>query len=71
MQASSPGDRQRNRARLATIREDISSRLWPVTAGMTSGSFNELVDQMARIQLQGEQGAEELNRVASLRPGRH
>ena len=71
MQTSSPADRQRFRARLATIRENISSRLWPVTAGMTSASFNELVDQMARIQLCGEQGADEVNRVSSPRPGKH
>ena len=71
MHPSLPADLRRNRARLATIRESISSRLWPVTAGMTSASFNELVDEMARMQLRGEHGAEEANRVSSPRPARH
>lgn len=44
----------RAQVRLAEIRADISARLWPVNAGMTSASFNELMDQMARLQLNFE-----------------
>ena len=37
-------------ARLAEIRAEISGRLWPVNAGMSSADFNELMDQMAQLQ---------------------
>ena len=36
--------------RLAAIREHISTRLWPVTAGMSSHDFNKLMDQMAMFE---------------------
>ena len=36
--------------RLAGIREDISSRLWPIMTGMSSGDFNMLMDGMALLQ---------------------
>ena len=36
--------------RLAEIRADISTRLWPVNAGMSSQDFNELIDQMSQLQ---------------------
>ena len=45
---------ERAQRRLAEIRAEISSRLWPVNAGMSSESFNELMDQMARLQLNFE-----------------
>ena len=45
---------ERAQRRLAEIRAEISSRLWPVNAGMSSASFNELMDQMARLQLNFE-----------------
>lgn len=41
-------------ARLATIREDISSRLWHVNRGMSSENFNGLMDSMALLQLNAE-----------------
>ena len=44
----------RAQARFATIRAEISTRLWPVNAGMSSESFNELMDQMALLQLNFE-----------------
>jgi hypothetical protein len=44
----------RAQARLATIREEISTRLWPVNAGMSSRDFNELMDQMALLQFSFE-----------------
>lgn len=37
-------------ARIAWIREDISTRLWHVNAGMSSERFNELMDGMALLQ---------------------
>ena len=46
-------------ARLATIREDISSRLRSVNQGMSSVEFNALMDQMALLQLKFEQRAAE------------
>lgn len=42
---------QRAHVRLAGIRADISNRLWSVNAGMSSEAFNELMDQMAQLQL--------------------
>ena len=53
-QSSSAPLTERAQLRLAEIRADISSRLWPVNAGMSSAVFNELVDQMARLQLNFE-----------------
>lgn len=47
-------------ARLAAIREDISTRLWPVNAEMSSEDFNELMDQMALLQLRFEYRAGEV-----------
>jgi hypothetical protein len=44
----------RAQARLAAIREEISTRLWPVNAGMSSRDFNELMDQMALLQFSFE-----------------
>lgn len=41
--------------RLATIRADISGRLWSINAGMTSSVFNGLMDQMALLQYNCEQ----------------
>ena len=44
-------------ARLAEIRAEISGRLWPVNAGMSSADFNELMDQMAQLQWNFERRA--------------
>lgn len=41
-------------SRLAEIRADISARLWPVNAGMSSADFNALMDQMSLLQLNFE-----------------
>lgn len=41
--------------RLATIRADISGRLWSINAGMESKVFNALMDQMALLQYNCEQ----------------
>lgn len=45
---------ERAQVRLAEIRTDISTRLWPVNIGMSSASFNELMDQMSLLQLRFE-----------------
>jgi hypothetical protein len=45
---------QRAQSRLAEIRADISTRLWPVNAGMSAADFNVLMDQMSRLQLNFE-----------------
>ena len=55
MDVPTPADLKRAQSRLALIREDISTRLWPVMQGMSSPSFNELMDHMAALQLKGEQ----------------
>src|SRR5258708_932118 len=47
----------RAQLRLTEIREDISSRLWSVNAGMSSLDFNALMDQMALRQFTFEQRA--------------
>ena len=52
--ASSDAIPLRSRARFAEIRAEISGRLWPVNSGMSSEAFNELMDQMARLQLNFE-----------------
>ena len=44
----------RARDRVAEIREDISTRLWRVNQGMSSASFNELMDEMALLQFRCE-----------------
>ena len=44
----------RAQSRLAEIRADISLRLWPVNASMSSADFNALMDQMAMLQLNFE-----------------
>ena len=44
----------RARDRVAAIREDISTRLWRVNQGMSSASFNELMDEMALLQFRCE-----------------
>lgn len=49
-----PALTERAQARFAAIRSDISTRLWPVNVGMSSASFNELMDQMAMLQLNFE-----------------
>lgn len=41
--------------RFAEIREDISTRLWPINQGMSSSVFNALMDQMALLQFNCEQ----------------
>lgn len=41
--------------RLATIRAEISGRLWSINQGMTSPVFNGLMDQMALLQFNCEQ----------------
>lgn len=54
MYEPTPADILRSQLRLAAIREDISTRLWPVNQGMSSVSFNELMDQMAVLQFCSE-----------------
>ena len=60
---------ERALVRLAEIRSDISARLWPVNAGMTSESFNELMDQMALLQLNFELRAAAGNAQVDTRAG--
>jgi hypothetical protein len=55
MDTPTPAELKRAQSRLAAIREDISTRLWPVNAGMSSHAFNELMDQMALLQFTFEQ----------------
>ena len=52
-------DVRRAHSRLAAIREDISSRLWHVTEGMSRIAFGELMDQMALLQFNFEQRAKD------------
>ncbi|CAN5908007.1 hypothetical protein BH11GEM2_BH11GEM2_35010 [soil metagenome] len=54
MDEPTPADILRAQVRLAEIREDISSRLWNVNQGMSSASFNEVMDQMAVLQFSCE-----------------
>jgi hypothetical protein len=44
----------RAQLRLAAIREEISGRLWPVNAGMSSAAYNEMMDGMSLLQLNAE-----------------
>lgn len=55
MDGLSSADIRRAQLRVAVIREDISTRLWRVNAGMSSLMFNELMDSMALLQFNGEQ----------------
>ena len=45
-------------ARLVEIREDISTRLWHINAGMSSERFNALMDGMALLQYNCERRVE-------------
>ena len=49
--SSTPLLTPRTLLRLAEIRAELSSRLSPVGAGMTSAAFDELMDQMSQLQL--------------------
>ena len=69
MDVTIPGDARRAQNRLASIREDISTRLWPVMQGMSSPSFNELMDHMAQLQFQGEQRTVDEHRALDRRLG--
>lgn len=50
MNDPTPAEIKRAQLRIAAIREEISSRLWPVNAGMSSDMFNDLMDRMALLQ---------------------
>ena len=51
-----PTVEETNRAQLRfeAIRAAISGRLWPVNAGMSSATYNDLIDQMSLLQLNDE-----------------
>ena len=55
MDVPSAAEIQRAKLRVAEIRVDISTRLWPVNAGMSSAMFNDLMDRMALLQFNCEQ----------------
>lgn len=55
MDAPSAAEIRHAQLRVAAIREDISTRLWSVNAGMSSPMFNELMDRMALMQFNFEQ----------------
>ncbi len=69
MDIPTPADVKSAQSRLASIREDISTRLWPVMQGMSSPAFNELIDHMALLQLTGEQRTLDENRALDRRLG--
>ena len=50
MTASTPAEIKRAQQRIAAIREEISTRLWPVNSGMNAEMFNDLMDRMALLQ---------------------
>jgi hypothetical protein len=55
MDVPSSADIRRAQVRVAAIREDISTRLWGINAGMSSLMFNDLMDRMALMQFTCEQ----------------
>lgn len=55
--------------RLIDIRADISARLWPVNTGMSSASFNQLLDEMSLLQLRFELGSAETRGQIDSREG--
>jgi hypothetical protein len=57
------------RTRLIDIRADISARLWPVNTGMSSASFNQLLDEMSLLQLRFELGPAETRGQIDSREG--
>ena len=67
MDVPTPADLKRAQSRLALIREDISTRLWPVMQGMSSPRFNELMDLMALQQYKGEQRTMDNHRALDAR----
>ena len=60
---SDAADAARWQRRLAEMREDISTRLWPIMQGMSSVRFNALMDQMALLQFNGERTSCAVNLV--------
>lgn len=64
-----PADIKRARLRIAAIREDISSRLSSVNAGMSTDMFNDLMDRMALLQYNFEQRVVEEGREGDRRRG--
>ena len=48
-------DLKRAQLRIAVIRADISTRLWPVNSGMSSDMFSDMMDRMALLQYTFEQ----------------
>ncbi|CAN5918872.1 hypothetical protein BH11GEM1_BH11GEM1_17100 [soil metagenome] len=50
-----PDELKRAQLRIAAIRDEISSRLWPVNSGMSTEMFNDLMDRMALLQYNFEQ----------------
>jgi hypothetical protein len=60
---------ERAQLRLASIRDDISSRLWHINAGMASDVFNGLMDQMALLQFNCEQRVADEHRTIDRRLG--
>ena len=69
MDVPTPADLKRAQCRMAVIRDDISTRLWPVMQGMSSPSFNELMDHMALLQFRGEQQTMDDHRALDRRLG--
>ena len=69
MSASTPAEIKRAQQRIAAIREEISTRLWPVNSGMSSDMFNDLMDRMALLQYNFEQRVFEDGREGDRRLG--
>ncbi len=69
MTASTPAEIKRAQQRIAAIREEISTRLWPVNSGMSSEMFNDLMDRMALLQYNFEQRVVEDGREGDRRRG--
>ena len=68
-ESEKPGQAYRAYAdpRLAAIRDDISTRLWRINAGMSSVRFNALIDNMALVQFDGERRVQVGDRRFALR----
>ena len=69
MNGSTAAEIKRAQQRIAAIREEISSRLWPVNSGMSAEMFNDLMDRMALLQYNFEQRVVEDGREGDRRRG--
>ena len=69
MNDPTPAEIERAQLRVAAIREEISTRLWPVNSGMSTDMFNDLMDRMALLQYNFERRIVEEGREGERRRG--